>query len=538
MSRCLTILEVSQKQNYIFSSNKVRDNIVNSAVIAYVLGEEYIGKILQNTDYVEEKNMVYSGGGHTILEFPDQETAKRMVALITKRIYCEFDGLTVFAKNEIFDDSEHLDKCLTELTKSLERKKSVRLASFHQGSYGIEKVDSGTMDIVEVAPDSSIEKSEKRISEEKKKVEHTEYGVTAKEFTPDGYDPVYQFDELGGAKNDSNFISVVHIDGNGMGKRVEELYKVSSEKTWEESKELLKNFSKSIDDDFKKSYKEMIKEVAYNLQEKGLNEKLSLKDKKFPVRRIITAGDDICFVTEGRIGIECARIFIQKLTKKENKVDKKRYAACAGVVIVHQKYPFYRAYELAEMLCSNAKKYGAQISPEDNGRRVSAIDWHIEFGELKDSLDEIRQSYTTFDQNRLEMRPYIISLLDKDMDKDEYIDDEKYIAKKYDNFKRIISRIQNNESEYGNGKIKELRSALKQGEVATRNYLIFNKMEDIIVENKPKEDRITELDLMRAFTGRTEKGMAFVLMSDNKKHSILYDSIELMDSYIALEGGE
>ena len=72
MSKCLTILEVSQKQSYIFSSNKVKDNIVNSAVIAYVLGAKYIGEILQETNYVEEKNMVYSGGGHTILEFPDE----------------------------------------------------------------------------------------------------------------------------------------------------------------------------------------------------------------------------------------------------------------------------------------------------------------------------------------------------------------------------------------------------------------------------------------------------------------------------------
>lgn len=522
MSKCLTILEVSQKQSYIFSSNKVKDNIVNSAVIAYVLGAKYIGEILQETNYVEEKNMVYSGGGHTILEFPDEKTAKEMVSIITKKIYCEFDGLMVFAKNKVFDDDLSVKECLKELTKALERKKSVRLASFHQGSYGIEKIDSNTLDVV----------AKENISETKKYVEKLEYSSTAKEYTPDGYDPVYKFEELGGSKNDSNFIAVVHIDGNGMGKRVEKLYDEMEKKSWDDSKKRIREFSKAIDDDFKDTYKDMVAVVAQNLKENGLDKKLSLKGKQFPVRRIITAGDDICFVAEGRIGIECARIFMQILAKKKNKVDKKEYSSCAGVAIVHQKYPFYRAYELAEMLCSNAKKYGAQISPEDNGRRVSAIDWHIEFGELKDSLDEIRQSYITLDQNRLDMRPYIVNA------PDEIMNDEKYMVKRYDNFKRVINRIQHNEATYGNGKIKELRAALKQGEIATRNYLVFNQMEDIIVENRPGDGKITQIDLMKAFTGQSTKGMSFVSLPDNKKHSILYDSIELMDSYIALEGGE
>ena len=522
MTRCFTILEVSQKQNYIFASNKLKDNIVNSAVIAYVLGAEYIREILQETSYSEEQNMVYSGGGHTILVFDDEDTARKMVSILTEKIYREFDGLMVFAKSEVFDEKTQIQECLKKLTESLERKKSVRLASFHQGSYGIERVDANTLDVI----------AENSVSDTKKKVERLEYDTSVRKYVPDGYRPVYQFEHLGGSKNDSNFIAVVHIDGNGMGKRVEELYDTIGEKSWEDTKRSLREFSDGIDDDFKAAYREMTLEVARNLQEEGLDQKLSLRDHYFPVRRVITAGDDICFVAEGRIGIECARIFIQKLEKKENKVDHRGYSACAGVAIVHQKYPFYRAYELAEMLCSNAKKYGAKISPADNGRSISAIDWHIEFGELKDSLKEIRQEYITADRNRLELRPYIVSA------PEEILSDDEYSVRRYDNFKRIIHRIQDNEETYGNGKLKELRGALKKGETATRNYLVFNQMEDILIENRPGHDEITEVDLMQLFSGKEMKGVAFVPQADDKKYSILYDSIELMDSFIALEGGE
>ena len=63
-------------------------------------------------------------------------------------------------------------------------------------------------------------------------------------------------------------------------------------------------------------------------------------------------------------------------------------------------------------------------------------------------------------------------------------------------------------------------------------------MEDIIVENRPREDKIKEEDLKKLFSGKYGMGMAFILQPDDKKHSILYDSIELMDSFIALKGGE
>ena len=134
--------------------------------------------------------------------------------------------------------------------------------------------------------------------------------------------------------------------------------------------------------------------VKYNIEKEKLKD-LSIKDKKFPVRRIITAGDDICFVTEGRIGLECAVTFIKELNKCQNKEDKEGYAACAGVAIVHQKYPFYKAYELSELLCSNAKKYAASLSEDKSGKEISVIDWHIEFGEIKDTLKEIRKGYET-----------------------------------------------------------------------------------------------------------------------------------------------
>lgn len=513
MDRYLAILEVSQKQAYIFGSNKVRDNIVNSAIIAYVLGEDYIEKVLSKFGYAKEKNMVYSGGGNTILEFSDIDMGKSMIKELTEQIYRNFNGLEVFATIMLYVEEESVGNNLKKLVKQLEKKKSIRKSAFKQGSYGIEQPDANTLKPKCVDTDS----------EEKLKVKEIE-NKEAKSFYPDKFKPAYEFEKLGGKKNDSNFIAVVHIDGNGMGKRVEALYKELKNASWDEAKKRLYTFSRCIDKDFKDSYREMADEVAKRISDKEICKELELIENYFPVRHIITAGDDICFVTEGRIGIECARIFIEKLSKKTNKEDKKGYTACAGVCIVHCKYPFFRAYELAEMLCSNAKAYGAEISPEDNGSGISSVDWHVEFGELQDSLAEIRKEYVVGDGTELELRPYVIKVSDESKWKkiNEY--------KKYENFKNTINSIQKCEKDYGIGKVKGLRAALKQGETSVKNYMHFYKMNDFISDYTYRD---FNLDKEKLFTGAKLEIPAYIEL-DGKKHSVIFDAIELMDTYISL----
>lgn len=61
------------------------------------------------------------------------------------------------------------------------------------------------------------------------------------------------------------------------------------------------------------------------------------------------------------MGLECARIFLERLSEKNNAVDGQPYAACAGVTMIPHKFPFHAAYMLSGELCSNAKKFGAWL---------------------------------------------------------------------------------------------------------------------------------------------------------------------------------
>lgn len=483
--RYLTILEVSQKQAYIFQSNELKKNILNSAVIAWIMDVDYLEQATGDRKlFSKEDNLVYSGGGHTVLEFPTPEQAVCFAKKITKTIRKDYPGIDVFVKTIKYKDDKSPADNLMELTKALERKKAERKSAFHQGSFGVERIDTDTLKPL------LCQEKESKMPDKEEKID--------KSLMADGFHRVFKFEELGGTKNKSNFIAVIHIDGNAMGKRVEKVQQKFQGLDWEEYKEKLREFSQSIDEDFKEAYKDMSEYVADNVRN-GKLEKLNIVENRFPVRRVITAGDDICFVTEGRIGLECAAAFINKLGNRKNRVDEDGYAACAGVAIVHQKYPFYKAYELAEMLCSSAKKAGAALSGDKSGSDISVIDWHIEFGEIKDTLDKIRADYFDADGENISGRPYIVRAEQSAANNKSTHD--------YQIMRELVQKLQNDES-CARGTIKGLRNILKQGKDETKHFIQFHKIDELL-----KWD-----------------------LSDNYK--MLFDAIELMDTFIALEDKE
>lgn len=510
--RYLMILEVSQKQAYIFASTKLSDNIANSEAICKVTDPKYFEKLAEMgaLEFSAESNLVYSGGGHTILEFDDLKKAKKFSFEVSKAVRKEFHEIELFIRVIEYDENKKPADNLWKLSEELEKKKAVRKASFHQGTFGVEKIDATLR-----TPVTRVKNPVK--------IDWEAYP----KYVPDGFESVKQFDRLGNEKNESSFVAVVHIDGNAMGKRVENLRAANDNLSWEQYKKVLKNFSDSIDRDFKDSYRETADEIAEAIKD-GRLDNLNLKGNYFPMRRIILAGDDVCFVTEGRIGIEAARIFLNKLSApgRKNSQDKRGYTACAGVAIVHQKSPFYKAYEMAEMLCSNAKKYLASFDDKVTGAggRGCAIDWHIEYGTGEDSLSGIRKMYDTNDKKRLELRPYMISA------DDELMKCEKY--RRYDDFRKRVNALDRmmNRGELSRGKIKELRNALKDGEEKAKLFMTVNRITDVsLIEHEAREINVNKI-----CSGEGLEREVFVSTPDGVRRSLLFDAIEIMDTFIDL----
>lgn len=525
MKKLLLIMEVSQKQAYIFKNKELKKNIDASYTIDEITSSGYFKKYFLEY-YNEEKNLVYSGGGHTILVFDNdveendntgkENQAVRFAKKLSKQIFCDYDGLEVFIKIMDYNENDDPSKNIQNLMKKLEEKKAVRRASFRQGTFGME-VSKGEAERVfdsekkekeaEQRKKDAENRREKRIREEKKKIQGEE---------TTHYELVTQLEKLGGNKDDNNFIAVVHIDGNLMGKKVQEndkelrkiLDRISDpEKKLDMYREKKQEFSEKIDKLFKGAYSDMQDAVKKQIENGNLKD-LSLeevvneeKQINFPVRRIITAGDDICFVSEGRIGIECAVEYMKALWKRS----KGENSACAGVAIVHQSYPFYKAYEIAESLCSSAKKYNASLDKEGCAN-ACAIDWHIEYGEMYGGLDEIRKHYVDADGKSILARPYFVC------GKAEY--EGKAGNRTYADFKQTMEEMEyalHNKCEdeedrmIARRKLKELRTYLKESDEAVDAYFKKSRLDQYLTKNDKNFDVIEVMDTYIGFQTEEDK---------------------------------
>lgn len=500
MKKLLLIMEVSQKQAYIFKNKELKKNIDASYTIDEITSSGYFNKYFPEY-YNEEKNLVYSGGGHTILVFDNdveendntgkENQAVRFAKKLSKQIFCDYDGLEVFIKIMDYNENDDPSKNIQNLMKKLEEKKAIRRASFRQGTFG--------MEVLQEKKDAKTRREEK---------------MKGEEITP--YKLVTQLEKLGGNKDDNNFIAVVHIDGNLMGKKVQEndkeLRKIldgisDPEKKLDMYREKKQEFSEKIDKLFKGAYSDM-QDVVKKQIENGNLKDLSLeevvngeKQINFPVRRIITAGDDICFVSEGKIGIECAVEYMKALWKRS----KGENSACAGVAIVHQSYPFYKAYEIAESLCSSAKKYNASLDKEGCAN-ACAIDWHIEYGEMYGGLDEIRKHYVDADGKSILARPYFVC------GKPEY--EGKAGNRTYANFKQTMEEMEyalHNKCEdeedrmIARRKLKELRTYLKESEEAVDAYFKKSRLDQYLTKNDKNFDVIEVMDTYIGFQTEEDK---------------------------------
>lgn len=483
MVKYLMILEVSQKQAYIFAAKKLKENAARSQDINTVTSSKFFARMAGEL-YQEGNNLVYAGGGHTVLQFDSQEQAVAFAKVITEMVLRQYPGLELFVKTIEYNPAKTPGDNLKELSKALEAKKARRLASFRLIDFGLEQpLEYGGIKLNGSGGEGVL--------------------------PPEGYRFPSQFEELVNAlpgETADNFIAVIHIDGNAMGARVDNIFRASTG-DWEHCRTSLRRFSEGIQADFEAAFQATVDEVIRILQPR----------RDLPIRPVIMAGDDVCFVTAGNIGLECARLFIEKLKAKPNGVDHKPYAACTGVALVHLKYPFHRAYDLAEELCNNAKRFGAGL---DSQGRVSAMDWHIEFGQLKDSLSELRRDYRTEDGCRLELRPMTVQVPEGVQ--------KPAPERTYDFFRTLCGAMEDRRGEIARSKIKELRTALKQGEVEGEFFLQDKEIDELLYAPLqaayPLRDWPEELKRKGAFRVFAEK-------NGEEKRCLFFDAIELLDHY-------
>lgn len=463
MAYTLTILDVSGVQNYLFNSNRLPHNISASYLVEQAT-HEWIDEAASNLrpgnieDGNAEYELVYSGGGNAVVLFDSHDHAVNFTRRYTKHLLQNTPGLRVVVQHTDFEWSQSLADVYTQALRELAKKKAEQTPAMPMLGLSVTAACQYT-GLPAVQRDSDDDN--KRISAEVAAKVHTHQDARdwLKRVFADklgAFDFAYDFN-LFGERGKASYIAIVHADGNGMGRRKEALCdKYAQPEDNRKFIQVLRDFSEQI----KEAGKQALQATFQRAMEWDKDQHILVDPKTNQVRFVplVFGGDDVTFVCEGRLGLSLAAIFLQEFSKRRLEVDGKPLYACAGVAIVKNRYPFARAYDMAEELCKSAKREVRDLK-EFGIPDALALDWHFAVSGAVLSLGELRKrEYTIEDDKRLYVRPYLINAPQEPL-------------KSWHAFRGVVHDFKEGQDwKDRRNKVKELRVQLRQGAQATQQF--------------------------------------------------------------------
>jgi len=444
----LTIIDTTGVQGYIFGSNRLRENVGASQLVEMAT-HEFLDEALQKaklqhncTSGFQDKHIedgldvevILRGGGNAVLRSRDESVAKAVVHQLSRLLVQRAPGLEFAAAHHSFDwDTQALggkggeyEKLIGKLNQAKQQRhpstpllgqsvtlecRSTRLPAVGFGpAIGNDPAEPLSADVLAKINQDIQKQAEKRLTD-------IFSSVAA------GYSFRRDFDELGGSKDESRYIAVVHADGNGIGKRFEYVIRqhsqpgagncaclaalqelsaavakagtVALQQTVKKLVETFKHLPDGINDDTRKAWLTFIQ----GLVPEGTD------IPWLPLRPIVFGGDDVTFVCDGRLGLPLAAIYLREWERASYSLPYGGPAhACAGVAVVKTHYPFARAYNLSNDLCKHAKS-----SVKDANVQASALDWHFAFSGIFGAVGQIRKREYEVQDGQLAMRPVVLS---------------------------------------------------------------------------------------------------------------------------------
>jgi len=513
----LVIVDTAQIQPYIFGSNRLRENIGASHLVAMATTDWAKNKVravapknnikpdgtLDDTKCIEnpgdnlDAEVLYAGGGNFVALFREDGKARAFTRELSRKALTDAPNLQLVIAQNAFDWSADSlsDKVKTTFKKLAEEKRSRTLSAPLLGLGVTVMCRSTGLPAVEMAPAIGSDPERPASSEILAKLwvvdRHgkplSEADQRLRELLPcpDGYDYPAQLDHLGGTKGEHNYIAVVHADGNGMGQRIMDIGKAHPTK--DENREYIKalrSFSEQVDkaaqgalravrDKLVQRLKGGDRIVHKNAAEKILAE-VQLQPaghglRYLPFRPIVFGGDDVTFVCDGRLGLSLAIEYMKQLEEHTKDLPDRKggLTASAGVAIVKAHYPFARAYALADELCREAKKYRRSICGPDSDWDGSFLDWHFALSGLSGGIEEIRErEYKVVLKRTPKLKEGWLTIRPMTLDKNA-----KEPQRAWDVVQNAITVFQGETWAGRRNKIKSLRDALREGPDAVEWFL-------------------------------------------------------------------
>ena len=548
----LTVLDTAGIQNYIFGSNRLKENIGASELVAQAtnlwpfealrqLGQTNIkgGHLEGNLNDLDDDlhiedpkrqliaEVVYAGGGNTVILFRDMETAHAFAYNLTRRVLMEAPGLELVLTHQAFDWKEsRLKKLIPDvITGKLQAKKQVRPAPLPMLGLGVTAACVSTgLPAVDVHQEK--EEADRRLisGEIKAKLEY--FGPADERLKRKFGIRQYPHDLEHLVRNPEreSYIAVVHADGNEMGQRVR---KIRQRKETADNRvyiQRMRAFSRHIES----ATQQALQAITQQIEQAQLYN----PGGWFPFRPIIFGGDDVTFVCDGPMGIRLAVEYLKQFEKATGRSKELGTVihACAGIAIIKSHYPFARAYVLAEELCGNSKR---QVRAA--GQDFSALDWQFAISGITGELDEIREREyhvrLTGEQGEhalgyLYQRPLRLRPAQTGEQADKWL-----AWRSWGTFESILRELTEADGDWRErrNKVKALRGALRKGPKAVQAFLAAY---DLKRKGLPAKDHLKQI----AMTGWDRATAWDQKINQCAYRCAYFDAIEAMDHIEWLAG--
>lgn len=468
-------------QNYIFRTNKIKEIIGASKIVEELImnlfnesSKEYtVLNTINSKDELKsfdddtiDAEVLYYGGGNLLVLYKNDEIAKKVSRKMCLKLVEDTYSLQLAVASVDVTGKDSYKKDYANLRIEMEKQKLKMPMVTPVNGFPITLNDPQTGFAF-----SKIYDKQKVTWEAFKKL--TKYDAYRKAELNENRE-IENVNEFGSEDGES-LIAIVHIDGNSMGNKIKE--KMEEVTTYVEAAKTSRNISSEIQNTFKNI---ALKKVTDNIKNFCNLADIKDKDRKSAFRTIIHAGDDITFICNARIALNCVNTFMQALHNNPGKI-LGEYHTCAGIFITHTHFPFARGYELAEQLCANAKKK----SREKDG---NYIDFQLNTSGILSDIEHLRdKQYQDSLGNPLAGRPYHLG------------ESNTKLCYELNDLLKMLEKIK--KTNVARTQIKSLREAFLDGEEIVKQELAR-------INSRLKKENKIEI---------------------NNNYQILFDAIDIMD---------
>ena len=407
----LAVYDMVGIQNYVFSSNKLAENVGASLLVRDIfektlpeaIKEATGGRLFKWKEHVDEPlsdelaaEIIYTGRGNAYVAFkqdaaPNFSTFNNVTKEFLTQVNIEARGVGIAIAAIGTDFSNCYKSDFSKLDKRL------KLA---RGGFNI-PIFAGGQPLTKQAERTGLPASVYLEDDD----EYLSTGQCMKrEMHKKSKAAKFRdFDDLAFDKGADNLIAIVHVDGNNIWGGLKKFTEDSPDAYDEAVPEFRKLFKRMGDcyDNARERTK-----AAFEKEYKLYIEKFpEIDDKTPPLIDLVSDVDDTTIVICGRFAIDYAKRLLCEIeaTQEEQQPFLGSVpASCAGVAIFHSHYPFSEAYKLAEELCASAKKPSRSFPG-------SYIDFHLhQSGEVSD-LKAIRERQRMVDGKSLLRSPWRVT---------------------------------------------------------------------------------------------------------------------------------